>query len=64
MVVGLLTMIAMLGGTLLVVAYLDAKQSEAFVSKVVAEHLAGGVVAEVAAALNEDVDIKDNVDGP
>lgn len=55
MVVGLLTMLAMLGGTFLIVSRLDAKQSEALAERGGAEALASGGVAKIVEALAADL---------
>lgn len=57
MVVGLLTMIAMLGGTFLVIAHVDAQQSEALVAKAQADPLASGTVSEIMAKLADRLTI-------
>ncbi|MDY6913527.1 MAG: hypothetical protein SVT52_03615 [Planctomycetota bacterium] len=63
MVVGLLTILAMLGGTLLIISHMDAKTSDALSAKSQADPIAEGIVSQVQALLKEDLYI-DATNGP
>ncbi len=53
--VGLLSILAMLGATLLLSSYLDARQSRALAAKAQADPVATGILAQVKAALQADL---------
>jgi hypothetical protein len=55
MVVGLLTMIAMLGGTFLIIARLDARQSDALAVRAQADPIARGLAIDVLHLLKDDL---------
>jgi len=57
--VGLLTILAMLGATLLITSWLDAKQSKALAAKAPADPIAEGIVAKLKATLKADLHIGD-----
>lgn len=60
--VGLLSILAMLGATLLLSSYLDARQSRALAAKAQADPVATGILAQVKAALQADLYL--GADGP
>ena len=64
MVVGLLTMIALLGVTFLVIARLDAKQSDALIAKAQADPLAARVVSQVISLLRDTLEIDNSATLP
>ena len=55
MVVGLLTVMAMLGSALLVVAYLDRQQSRAMAARQPADPVAEGVVSRLVSHMGRDL---------
>ena len=58
--VGLLSILAMLGATLLLSSYLDARQSRALAAKAQADPVATGILAQVKAALQADLNLGTN----
>ncbi|HDY64961.1 MAG TPA: hypothetical protein ENH84_01855, partial [Phycisphaerae bacterium] len=62
MVIGLLTIIAMLGTSFLLISRLDRKQSEAIAAKAAADPIAEGILAQLVATLKDDLYI--DSDGP
>ncbi len=62
MVIGLLTIIEMLGTSFLLISRLDRKQSEAIAAKAAADPIAEGILAQLVATLKDDLYI--DADGP
>jgi len=64
MVIGLITILAMLGATFLIVAHLEQKSSKALAGKAPADPIAEGIVAQLKAVLKADLYIDSGIQSP